>query len=183
MKIKLNLIPPQKKEEIKKAYWLRLVSKWEIEFVFLLVFFIATLAIMNFILQINIATEDNNAHLTEENSAKYNAIKEYDNEIKDAAKQIANVKKIQDNQLYWSKLLKKIDDNVKTGIEITSLTTTEYSLVLSGKADTRDGLIALKDGLASDACFANVDLPLSNLVSKENVEFKIALKINKECLK
>lgn len=182
MKIKLNLIPPQKKEEIKRAYWLRLVSKWEMEFVILLIFFIAVLASMNFVLKANMAAEDNDMLLVEKNNDNYNKIKEYDNEVKDISGQMANIKKLQSSQLYWSKLLMKLNDKVVSGIEITSLVTSEYDLILNGKADTRDNLIAFKESLAQDSCFSEVDLPLSNLVSKDNVEFQLSLRIKKECL-
>ena len=183
MKIKLNLIPPQRKEEIKKAYWLRLVSRWEIEFVLLLLLFIAVLASMNFILKINIATETDSVLVVGKDSDKYDLISEYDKEIKDISGQVASVKKIQDNQLYWSRLLLKLNEKVFDGIEITDLTTSDYAVVLDGKANTRDDLIAFKDSLVQDQCFSNVELPLSNLVSKDNVEFQISLAIKKECLK
>ena len=183
MKIKLNLIPPQRKEEIKKAYWLRLVSRWEIEFVLLLLLFIAVLASMNFILKINIATETDSVLVVGKDSDKYDLISEYDKEIKDISGQVASVKKIQDNQLYWSRLLLKLNEKVFDGLEITDLTTSDYAVVLDGKANTRDDLIAFKDSLVQDQCFSNVELPLSNLVSKDNVEFQISLAIKKECLK
>jgi len=182
MKIKLNLIPPQKKEAIKRAHWLRLVSKWEIEFVLLLVFFIAVLVSMNLILKVNMEMEANDTSLAEKNNYKYNQIKEYDSEIVDVNKQIVNVRNLQANQLYWSNLLLKLNSKVVNGIEIVSLVTKEYDLILNGKADTRDNLIIFKDSLVQDDCFSGVDLPLSNLVSKDNVEFQISFSIKKECL-
>lgn len=183
MKIKLNLIPKQKKEQIKRAYFLRIISKWEMEFFFLLIFFVAILISINLILSINIEAENNSVSLVEKNNDKYSLIKEYNKEIIEVNEQIANVKKIQVNQLHWSKLLSKLNEKVFNGIEVTSLVTSDYNLIFSGKANTRDNLIILKDKLSQDDCFSDVGLPLSNLVSKDNVEFQINLKIKKECLK
>jgi len=183
MEIKINLIPPHKKEDIARAYWLRLVSKWEIEFVLLLVLLIAFLFSMNLVLKTSVLAENNAELLTEKNNDKYKLLEEYDNEIKVVIEQMAGVKKVQANQLYWSKVLLKINENFINGIEVVSLTTKNYDMTIAGRADTRDSLIAFKDKLAQDSCFANVDLPLSNLTSREDVEFQLSLKIKKECLK
>jgi hypothetical protein len=183
MKIKLNLISPQKKEEIRRAYWLRLVLRWEVEFVSLVIFFIVVLVSMNLILKTNIETESNGEQATRANDNKYTLIKEYDTEISDITKHITSVKRMQANQLYWSKLMFKLNEKVLTGIEISSLLTSDYGIMINGKVDTRDKLIAFKDSFSQDACFSDVNLPLSNLVSKSNIEFQMSLKIKKECLK
>ena len=52
-----------------------------------------------------------------------------------------------------------------------------------GLADTREDLIFLKEKLGEDGCFSDIDLPLSNLVDKNNIEFQIVFKIKSDCLK
>jgi len=54
---------------------------------------------------------------------------------------------------------------------------------LSGAADTRDNLLAFKDNLEKEGCFSNVDLPLSNLVDKTDVSFRIVFDVKESCLK
>jgi hypothetical protein len=50
-------------------------------------------------------------------------------------------------------------------------------------ANNRDNLIQFKDNLEKESCFSEINLPLSNLVEKENVEFQIDFNIKKDCLK
>jgi len=61
--------------------------------------------------------------------------------------------------------------------------TSDYSVLLTGKAKSRDDLITFKENLEKEECFSNVNLPLSNLVAQKDVEFQIDFSIKKECLR
>lgn len=183
MGIKLNLIPSYKKEEIKKSYRLRVLLKWEGELFLILFLFIAGLVSMDYILKINAFSANYSSSVATKESSQSKAIEKYDNEIKDMNSLVSKVNKIQSGQLYWSKFLMKFDDKVLSGIEIDNLTTQNYKISLTGKSDNRDNLLALKSGIEKDECFDAVNLPLSNLISKENMVFQMDFQIKKECLK
>lgn len=80
-------------------------------------------------------------------------------------------------------------------IELTRLTSPELSLTslkvhlkegyteLSGIAKTRDKLLEFQDNLEKSDFFEAVESPLSNLTSKENIEFQLKFKIKGEFLK
>lgn len=183
MDIKINLIPPQRKEEIKKANRLRRILKWEAELLLVFIFFIILLVSINSITQINLSVAVSELDLANRNSNQYQAIGKYDAEAKEMNGTIARVGKIQDAQLYWSKMLKRFAQEVVPGIEIGKLSTKNYAIFLTGKADTRDNLIAFRDNLTGEDCFTDINLPLSNLVSKDNIDFQMDLKVKKECLR
>jgi hypothetical protein len=183
MKIRINLVPPYKKEEIKKAYQLRTVFRWESELLGVAVLFIAMLVSMSYVLKINLTAVSSAASMATRNNEQYKTIEKYDNEVKGMNEFIGNINKIQNSQLYWSKFLLKFNDKVPLGITINKILTNNYSISVLGTADTRDTLISFRENIKNDDCFTDINLPLADLVSRENVEFQMDFKIKKECLK
>ena len=41
----------------------------------------------------------------------------------------------------------------------------------------------MKDNFSQEGCFTDINLPLSNLVSKDNIDFQIQFNIKEECVK
>lgn len=183
MKIKLNLVPPERKEELKKIYKLRMVIRWEVQLAAIFVLLILALVSINAIVKINLSIAQNNLDMIDKNSEQYQAIEDYDKEIKGVVSTTGNISSVQSAQLYWSKFLTRLDEKVITGIALSKLETNNYVVSLSGKADMRDNLIAFKENIERDSCFSDVNFPLSNLVSPGNIEFQMDFKTKKECLK
>lgn len=182
MEIKLNLISPEKKEEIFKKNQLMAIIRIEIFLTVILAVFLSMLLIFNYILKLDL----NSTLIAEkksENSGKYDKIKELDANFSQANRSITDVISIKSSQLYWSRIFIKINSLIFSGIKINSIVTSDYSLSLGGISDTRDNLILFKDKLASEKCFLNVNFPLADLVSKSNITFQIDLNIDKNCLK
>lgn len=183
MKIKLNLIPPGKREEIEKAKKFRKVLKWESELVSIFAIFLAMLFSINYILQINLAMVENNAGINGQDVEKIKKISQFDSEIRKINVKMSEILKIQSGQLYWTNFFEKLNGAVPFEIAVSSIVTDNYKATVSGKARDRDILIAFKESLEKSDCFAEVNLPLSNLVAKENIDFALDLSIKKECLK
>lgn len=183
MKIKLNLVPPERKAELEKIFQLRRVFKWETELLAIFVLLILALVSINAIVKINLSIAKNNLDMIDKNSEQYQVIGDYDKEIKNVSTVVSDIGTVQNAQLYWSKFLTRLDEKVITGIAVSKLETDNFDISLAGRADMRDNLIAFKENIEKDACFSDVNFPLSNLVSKGNIEFQINFKIKKECLK
>lgn len=179
--IKLNLIPSVKKEEIKKAYYVRLVLKWGFELLLIFVVFAGMLISINYILKITLNSNAQSA--LEKNNDQYKEIRKYDQEIQGINSQINEIEKIQKGQVHWFKFFERINGQFSDKIEIKKIITSNYAVLLSGRANNRDNLIQFKDNLEKESCFSEINLPLSNLVEKENVEFQIDFKIKKDCLR
>ncbi|NTW89088.1 MAG: hypothetical protein HGB26_08255 [Desulfobulbaceae bacterium] len=114
---------------------------------------------------------------------KHALVEKYEGEFSDANAELDDLDSVARDQLYWSKFLVKMSRAVPGKIEVMSITTANYSVTLTGQAETRDDLITFKDDLSKDGCFKEIDLPLSNLVSKDNVAFQMNFKISPDCLK
>ncbi|MEK7598310.1 MAG: PilN domain-containing protein [Patescibacteria group bacterium] len=183
MKIDLNLIPPQKKEEIKQAIRFKIFLKWGLEFFVIFAIFIAMLVSINYMLELNLAFTSLSYAANTKNNNQYVEIEKYDAEIKEINIQILAIEKIQQGQLQWSNFFQKFNLHISTGVEVEKVATKNYTISLVGKAKTRDALISFKENLEKEECFAEINLPLSNLVSRENVDFQIDFKMKQECLK
>ncbi len=181
MKIKINLIPRAKKEAIAKNKKLKLVIKLEIIISLALVSFFMVLMSFQYISNLNL-----NVYLNEqkknENLTQYSKINQYDINFKQANLKIENVIAIEKQQLYWSKMFTQLSTIIFPGITIDNLSTEDFKVTMQGEADTRDELIIFKDKLDKNSCFFDVSLPLSNLVNKNNINFKISFQIEKSCL-
>lgn len=182
MEISINLVPPQKKEEIYQAKRLRMVFRVQFYSILigLLSFFL--LWASNYVLNVNLnlVSKEGQSDLDQE---KYRQIEKYDSEFQGINSQLGEISKVRRDQLYWSRMLQLFNRNIPDGIFLEEVSTKDYAVFISGKADNRDTLISFRDKLGSEGCFSSVDLPLSNLVSKDNVSFQMDLIVKPECLK
>jgi hypothetical protein len=182
MEIMLNLIPPNKKEEIKKNKKLKAVIKAEIVLTIMLVGFFTVLLSFKYILDMGLVGEMKlNSEI--EKADQFEKIKKYNDQFSQANDRIKQIALIDQSQLYWSRVFVKISQLALPEIEIRSLSTTDYAVTIAGVADTRDSLIGFKSKLENEGCFSNVALPLSDLVDKTNVGFQIAFNVKQDCLK
>ena len=183
MMINLNLIPQNKKEEIIQAGHFRNILKWEFEMAGIVLAFILILVSMNYILKINFLSVQNSISQNPKDIEKIEEIARYDKEIKNINVKISEITKVSRGQLHWSNFFNRLNEDMPAEISLDSISTQGYRVSLGGNAKTREALITLKENLEKDECFGNVNLPLSNLVDKANVEFQIFSDIDKECLK
>lgn len=182
MEIKINLIPPYRKEEIARVKRFKLVIRLGLATFSVFVLFFFFLFGLYKVLEVNLAAVSTYQKPGLENS-KYEKIKEFDEQFSKINSQTDQVMIISRDQIYWSNLFVLLSRAMISGIELTDLATNNYNISLAGQADDRDSLIAFRDKLIKENCFNNVNLPLSNLVSKENIAFQIDFSIKKECLK
>lgn len=182
MEIKINLIPPYRKEEITKAKRFSLVIRMGLAILAVFILFFSFLFGLYKALEINLSVVSNSQKPGMEIS-KYEKIREFDEEFEKINSETDQVRMISSDQLYWSDLFVILSSSIISGIEVTDLATNDYSVSLVGKAKDRDDLIAFKDKLSAEECFSNVNLPLSNLVSKENVAFQMDFNVKEECLR
>lgn len=182
MKIYLDLLPQQRKQEIKRKKLFRKILKGEA--ISLLPFIVLIVILLNIyyllILQKNITV---NAYSAQQSENKYQQLGIYEEKFKQVNVLIKTIGKIQAEHLHWQSFFQQLNDIMPAGIYLTDLSTKDYTVFLVGKAKTRDDLLNFKSSLEATACFKNVNIPLSNLVVKDDVDFQIDISINEDCLK
>jgi len=182
MKIYLDLLPQQRKQEIKRNRLFRKILREEALF---LLPFIVLISILISICYILIFQRDiiAAAYLTQQSQNKYQQFGTYEEKFKQVNVLVQTMGKIQSGHLHWQKFFQRLSETVPDGIYISDLSTKNYTAFLIGKASARDDLLNFKNRLERMPCFQNINVPLSNLVVKEDVDFQIDISIAEDCLK
>jgi Tfp pilus assembly protein PilN len=182
MKINLDLLPQNKKNEIKKDKLFRAILHKDFLFLFPLLVLIALLANVYYLLRIQ---RDNElaSFTTTQGQEQYQQLNKYDEDFKKINEATNALLEIQAGHLQWSDVLARLSTDVPEGIRVESLATKNYNVYLIGQAKSRDGLLEFKAKLEQDDCFETVNVPLSNLVVKENIDFQMDFLVKQACLK
>ncbi|MFA5021460.1 MAG: hypothetical protein WC508_00050 [Patescibacteria group bacterium] len=173
--ISLNLIPPQKKEELNLRQFYIVIKNLTIIFLLFTIFIAVVLMIAKITLQNNFNEVVANSTLT----TKYGRILNTD--IENFNKQLSLVNKIQGSYFSWTSFMNKfiliIPDNVSLyNLNIES--SEENQIIINGFAKTRDNLLKFKSNLESFSLLSDIDIPLDYLLKKENIDFQVEGKIN-----
>lgn len=182
MKIGINLLPPEKKESLRTAKRFQSVLGWEMAIFCIFVIFFGFIFGINYLLNLNLRlVSENNGN--EVSGLQYETIKYYENKFFEINTKISKIASVANDQIYWSVLFSKLENAIPDNVAIDGLSTKNFAVFLAGKARTRDDLLIFKDNLTKEECFDNINLPLSNLVSKEDIVFQIDLEIKENCIK
>lgn len=185
MKTLLNLLPEEKKESIQGRLRSRFLL-WQLFLLFLLeIFYLAILIsiylILDFQLQSLNAITENTALVSQNEATRLNT---YEQKFRDTNRMVDVVSKIDHSHLYFSQVFVLLDPLLPDGIIVTSLVTKEYTVSLLGKATTRDQLLQFDERLkATGKCISNVNIPIQNLFSQENIDFQVDFTLTPECLR
>jgi len=182
MEIRVNLIPENKKEEIRRAGMIKISIFLEISILAMMVIFFTALFLYNYILDININSMEKQAESSVD-AGEYKKIRKLDEEFSLANVKMSKIIEIDASQFYWSELLKGLSRITDDGVAVTDLSTKNLAVFIAGVSRDRENLIDFKEKLEREDCFEQVNLPLSNFVSKDNVGFQIDFKIKENCLK
>ncbi|EKE20018.1 MAG: hypothetical protein ACD_8C00066G0003 [uncultured bacterium] len=182
MKIYLDLLPKKRKLEIKRKKRFLSILRQELLFLFPVAVFIAILFNIWYLVSVK---RDSLliAQSTAQSQDKYKELSAYEKKFKEVNEASALLLKIKDGHLYWHDVFEKLSKLDSEGVMINDLSTKNYRVYLLGRARDRETLLNFKDKLGSEDCFEQVNLPLSNLVVKTDVDFQVDFSIKKDCLK
>lgn len=182
MKIYLDLLPEERKEKIIRNKSFSRIIRQEIMMTIPVAAFVFIIFFVIFCLNIKIASIENGVD-PKNLSDSYKELKTYEKKFKEVNLKSQEISKIQNNHLNWSILFHKLGEITSEKIYFSDLTTDNYGVSLAGKAKTRDDLLIFQEKLKLENCFSDVNVPLSSLVSKEDLDFQLDFKIKEECLK
>lgn len=182
MKIYLDLLPEERKEEIRKNKIFFKIIGQEAMLTIPIAAFIIILLITNFCLGIRISGLEENGD-TKDSNNEYKILKVYEEKFKEINSQVAEMSSIQRNHLNWTVVFHKLEEAISDNVYLSDFTTDNYKISLAGRAKTRSDFLSFQEKIKSENCFANVNVPLSSLVSRENLDFQMDFEVREECLK
>jgi len=182
MKIYLDLLPKERKTELKRKKIFRNILHEEFLFLLPVILFIIILLNVFYLLSIKHDTSLMQKSLAESQD-KYQELSSYEEKFKQVNESSVKLLNIQDKHMHWTEVFNKLSSALPDGISINEFSTKDYKIFLVGKARSRDILLDFKGTLEADTCFTDINVPLSNLVVKDDIDFQMDLAINNDCLK
>lgn len=172
--IKLNIIPTELKKSIRLNEIYNSLNKIGILIVLIFAVFIGIYYASYIYLEL---------HMTEVTlqSANLNKNTEnYSNKIADINTKLKYIEKIQKNNIKWIDFLTDFSSHINDGVILKSLTASKSTgaLVIRGEAKTRDSLLEFEKSIKSLPYLTEINIPLKNLLEKEDIAFDIKVKIN-----
>ncbi|OGG38215.1 hypothetical protein A3D55_01495 [Candidatus Jorgensenbacteria bacterium RIFCSPHIGHO2_02_FULL_45_20] len=165
--ITLNLLPPQTKKE---AHLLQLYLSLKNAIVLLLLF--TTLAAITLLLA-KLTLQEYFTRVVDQTTLTTQYGNIFSKDIKDVNRQLTEVNKIQSEYIPWTKFFAELSDITPEGIVIFNVNINGKDVTLSGFAQNRDQLLKLQQALSGSPLFLESDVPLENLLTRENINFNI----------
>lgn len=166
----LNLISATLKKEIKLRHIHALIKKISYVFIIAIIIITITLLAAKFILQNTFNRVVSEMTLVTMNTQSYNA------KVREINTKVNSVEKIQNEYIPWSYLIEDISKNTPKGISYSYIKMDNKlkAFKISGKADSRDDLLALKEWMEKNQTFKNINFPLKNILQKNDIIFEIS---------
>lgn len=161
----LNLISPEQKKLLKTKQLFLLFRNISGLILFSVIILSITLILTNYSLGLS-------AEFTLNNPL---GMKLNENEIKKINSQLKNIVEIQDKHIYWPEIITPLIKLVPPNIELTNFDI-DYNtkmVNISGAAMTRNDYLNLITALENNDNIDNLQTPLENLLSKENINFSL----------
>lgn len=182
MKIKLNLLPKIKEKKLRHKRILRFVVIQEIMIVFVTLLFFGAVIGLDAIAKLKLNEVDQQLS-NSGNSKDYAEMIKYESKFKETKENVKLINNLQKNDINWLIVFDKLAQICPQDILFNSITGDGYDLTIGGNAKNRDVLINMKEIMEKDACFKNIDIPLSNVVLRENIEFELKFNVDEKCIK
>ena len=167
--ITLNLISPNQKQILKIKQFYQILEN----FLGVLVIYSIILAVV--LLPINQSVK----HLNEDIINKKNEIDLKNQSITQKLNVLNNqidiLSKIQNEFFDWVGYIINISELVPANVSLNSISTSQKTkdFIIRGYSRNRDALITLKSNLENSPLFSEVNVPLSNFLTQEEITFEI----------
>lgn len=174
----VNLISPERKNELKiKKINFFLIKNGLVFILGLIVFYLFMLANL-FVLNIYHKISEGEATGDEKNKME-TTISKTKKQIDVKYSETEDFIKSFNQNKNYSKYFEEINKNLPKDVYFKKITIKEGILTINGWSENRDSLINFEKSLKEKDFFENIETPISNLTSQENVNFEIALKLKK----
>lgn len=182
MKILLNVLPEEKKESLVRKFRSRFFL-WQTTLLLILeLYYVIALGGMYMILNYQSRSAAEALVAFDQYNEEAKKLVTYQDEFKTVNAVTENVSRYQKFHFHWTSLFYLLDELTPKGVVIIELLTKDYTISISGQAETRDQFLEFESALKSADCVSDVRVPISNLFSQKEIDFQIDFKMKKECL-
>ncbi len=175
--IKLNLLPSVNKEKLELANLKRLTFSLMTRIFVILLVFTFVLTSIFFYISMLVRYQEQLIENRQED-VKMQELLEMERKVSIANRKISRVDEKQNRSVYWTEIMKELTRLVPFDIYLTGFNyeSKKNEIRLSGWAPTRDKFLSFQETLKESSLFDEVEVPLSNLLKQENINFDFILK-------
>lgn len=176
MEITINLLPPEKKEELKNLRTIGTVIGIGTSAIFSIAVLFVFLQFCTKAILIQKNAFDKEVNRFAQTDA-YREMRKSQTDIKKHSKQASQIKSgLLVKKSYWS-VIDEINKMMPKDVYLRELSITEGTVSIKGFAFFRKSLLELEEELKQNENFIEIESPISNLVANENVVFEFKAKI------
>lgn len=168
--ITLNLLPPEEKRELKSQQMLRRISVFGASSLLYIVVFLVLLSTVRWSLQIQLKAIEEISKKIEE-SDQNRDFQKFKQEVDQINRQLKYFFQLHEETINYSTAITQLTEKAIPGIEFRQLSLNGQKVSLGGRANNRDTLIMFKEALVNSPDFQNLDVPLSNFLQQNNIDF------------
>lgn len=184
MKILLNLLPTEKKVEMRRQMRFRMIVAHGSVFIFLGFFYCCALLGISVLLSSQLSSTQ--GLLSNDGASAVSGQKEiesYEKSFQDTNRQVSEISRLLTGHVSWTKFFRAIDAATPPGVLYTKvLVGNNLSFSASGTAPNREALLDLEHALNTSGCLSDATVPLSDKLVKENIDFQVSATVKKSCL-
>lgn len=182
MKVKLNLLPKSREKKIRNRKILKFIILQEVMIIFITIFFFALVQGVNKVSTFQL--DELNQKIAISNSRDdYLEIRKYEDDIRLGKERVSFINLLQKNEFNWLVVFEKFSNILTPDIILSSVNIDGYLVTIDGVAKNRDALVGVKNGFEKDDCFRDINIPLNDIVLKNDIDFELKLNVNEKCIK
>ena len=183
MKVLLNLLPEEGRALIRRKYHNRFFL-WQTIMLLMAELLYGTILVGTYVvLRMDYAHAEAAAAERVKTQADAKALGGYETKFQDVNKLAAQSMTFTKKHLEWAELFIRLGGLVPDDVTLTRFVTKDYAISLSGVAKTRDDLLLFQQKIKDDDCFADINLPVSNLFSQEDIDFQMDFSVKDSCVR
>lgn len=182
MKILLNILPAEKKTDMRRNVRFRMIIAHGSAVIFLGFLYSCALLGISFLLSLQLASSRGPSGQGG-GSSNENEVGSYETMFRETNAWASEVSSLVGKHLSWGRFFRSLETATPEGVFFDRLATkTDYTIALSGRANNRESLLLLEKNMNDSDCFRDAAVPLSDKLVKENIDFQLDAVIEKSCL-
>lgn len=174
--ITLNLLPPEEKQAIKSQKALFKIYIFGASGFLCVLVFLVLLATVWWSLQIQLSAVGAIFEKIQQ-SDQNKVFNDFKKDVDDANGKLRYLYQVQSQIKNYSSVVEDLSGIIIPGIKFKNISIDGNKVVLEGYAETRDVLIAFKDKINASAYFEKLDVPLSNYLEQNEINFTFNFQI------
>lgn len=168
MKTTLNLLPPGKKDELRKSF----IFTYAQSMIFLVLLVVGFVSFT--LLSVRLLMYRNLTDLSRRTAPESDEFKRVTDDIRLMNNYMERLDRLSAGSVSWSALYDGLDQLVPPGVVLNRLSVTrDGHIVMAGIGQTRDDVLTLNNSLEASPHFRNIKSPLANILQRTDVHFEL----------